>query len=155
MTILPFSSELEASSYGEASSVRLIAAHWGRPVDVYDRDPNTQSSHLIARDLLVREDIAALLEATAKDGQTRAQSIVPVRTGALRQAIVIAGSTKGQTWRVYVKGPAKRYAPYVEYGTRRVTAYGYMRSARELMRTLLPAGTRIVARKLPGAVARS
>lgn len=103
---------------------------------------------------IVRADIEAVLQQTIEDGQRRAQDVVPVRTGALRAAIVFSGTKL--TRRLYIKGRGpQRYAPFVEYGSRHVSAYGYMRAARSLIRAQLPQGTRIVARKLPGAVARS
>lgn len=58
ITVLPFSSRLESAQFGEAPAVRLLGAVWGRLVDVYDEDATSGSSRLVARDLLVREDVA-------------------------------------------------------------------------------------------------
>ncbi len=57
ITVLPFEAALESAQFGNAASVRLLGAVWGRIVDVYDTDLGTGSSRRIARDLLVREDV--------------------------------------------------------------------------------------------------
>ncbi len=90
MTILPFSSELETSSYGEAPFVRLVAAYYGRLVDVYDRNPATQSSHLIARDVLVRGSVATggayLLETDVATQKTRVTVLAELGSSSFTSA---------------------------------------------------------------------
>lgn len=55
ITVLSFENELEPAQFGNAASVRLLGAVWGRLVDVYDEDANGLS-RLVTRDLLVRAD---------------------------------------------------------------------------------------------------
>jgi hypothetical protein len=57
ITVVPFGSPLESARFGQAPTVRLVGAVWGRLVDVYDRDNATGATHLVARDLLVRHDL--------------------------------------------------------------------------------------------------
>ena len=101
---------------------------------------------------LVRQQVGVLLQTTATAGQARAQSVAPVVTGALRAGIT-ARRASDVAWVLSVEGPAQAYAAYVEYGTRYVSARGFMRSGKELMRATLQQGSRTLAQQLPGAVA--
>lgn len=96
---------------------------------------------------VVQEKLLSMLRAVCDAGQTRARQVVPVRTGALRNAITVIG--RDLDWRLSVEGAPRRYAPMVEYGTKHVSAYHFMRAGRDVMRAGLKAGTGVLARQLP------
>ena len=111
---------------------------------------------LVAVDPIVRNQAAALVRTTTWAGQSRARSIVPVRTGALQRAIS-AIKHSDVTYELAVVGPPTAYAVHVEYGTRRgfISGRFYMRSSKGLMRELMRKGARQLKQTVPGDVARA
>lgn len=89
ITVLPFANELESAHFG-AGTWRLVGASWGRLVDVYDRDAGTGSSRLVARDLVVREDVVTggLYEVATNivSQGTRVTILAPLGTPAFADA---------------------------------------------------------------------
>lgn len=77
----------------------------------------------------------ATVLAVALAVEAHAKTIVPVRTGNLKNSI--------HTWREgpshYAVGTTVEYAPYVEFGTRRMAARPYLRPAAEIVATRLTA----------------
>ena len=65
---------------------------------------------------------------TAHDIEADAKSLAPVDTGALRNSIGTTISNGGLSAEI---GPTVHYAPYLEYGTRRMPPQPYMGPAAE------------------------
>lgn len=90
---------------------------------------------VVARNLIpavaqsARQPAEAAVLAAALAIEAHAKTIVPVRTGNLKNSI--------QTWRegpgMYAVGTHVEYAPYVEFGTRRMAARPYLRPAAEIV----------------------
>ncbi|EJF01244.1 HK97-gp10 family putative phage morphogenesis protein [Liquorilactobacillus mali] len=73
---------------------------------------------------------ASAMRATVAKAQQTAQSIVPVRTGYLRQNIVVKPvKINGDTITGEFVASQADYASYVEYGTYKMRAQPYMRPA--------------------------
>jgi len=89
ITVLAFSSELETANSGQAGSMRLVRANWGRLVDVYDRDA-AGSSRLVAKNLLVNELAGLgsiyLLETNIVTQGTRVTISAPLGSSAFANA---------------------------------------------------------------------
>lgn len=77
-----------------------------------------------------RNVTASAMKATVAKAQQTAQSIVPVRTGYLRQNIVVKPvKINGDTITGEFVASQADYASYVEYGTYKMRAQPYMRPA--------------------------
>ena len=63
--------------------------------------------------------------------ETQAKINCPVRTGTLRRSINTQAEMQGQLKAVAHIGPNTNYAPYVEFGTRRMSPRPYLRPAFE------------------------
>ena len=76
-----------------------------------------------------RKPARAAVHAAALAIEAHAKTIVPVRTGKLKNSI--------KTWRegpgLYAVGTHVEYAPYVEFGTRRMAARPYLRPAADIV----------------------
>ena len=70
----------------------------------------------------------AVIAKTALDIEADAKSLAPVDTGALRNSIGTTISNGGLSAEI---GPTVHYAPYLEYGTRRMPPQPYMGPAAE------------------------
>jgi len=73
------------------------------------------------------DEIDAAVEAGADLVQDMAITLVPVRTGLLKSTIHVEPTGQMMERRVRAGGGEAPYAPYVEFGTRRMGAQPYMR----------------------------
>lgn len=74
---------------------------------------------------------SAAVHKTAYDIEARAKAVVPVDTGNLKNSIRSEFSSDGLTGYV---GTSVEYAPYVEFGTRKMGARPYLTTAAETAR---------------------
>lgn len=72
------------------------------------------------------ELVRAIVKQNGSEMQQKAMRTVPVRTGELKRSIELNIEDDGMTARVTA---GKDYAPYVEWGTRYMTAQPFMRPA--------------------------
>jgi HK97 gp10 family phage protein len=75
----------------------------------------------------VQEKAIQAVQKAARDIEAHAKTVVPVRTGNLKNSI-LAEQESDLVWHV---APHTDYAIYVEYGTSRMGARPYMRPAAE------------------------
>ena len=104
---------------------------------------------------IVRQEVGKVNRDVAYKGVDRARQLVPVRTGALLASLDVVGG--GMTWRFgSINYEGRAPVPiFVEYGINHPTAHPYLRPSEEAARTALPQGTRLIARQLPGLVAKA
>ncbi len=100
----------------------------------------------------IEEAIAKGVEDTADQIVDTAQSIVPVRTGALRDSIHAEPTGDPDAWRVIAGSDDVEYAPFVEYGTSRMAAQPFLTPAVEQHRGDLEAN---IERRLKELASRS
>jgi len=79
----------------------------------------------IMKKIDMEEDINKAVERVALLIEGEAKKLCPVRTGRLRASIHTGKIEDG----VYYVGTNVHYAPYVEFGTRKMTAKPYLRPA--------------------------
>src|SRR5579883_1482086 len=89
---------------------------------VFNRLPELQGQLRIRASQAVRK--------AAFDIEARAKAVVPVRTGNLKNSIQTTIESELST----VVGTAVHYAPYVEFGTRRMAPRPYLGPAAEAVR---------------------
>ena len=73
-------------------------------------------------------DIKKVVKMNGAEMHKSSQRYAPVDTGFMKRSIQIEGEDNGMTARVY---PTAEYAPYVEYGTRYMTAQPFIRPSFE------------------------
>ena len=79
----------------------------------------------------MRERLVSVVGIAAGQVETRAKQLVPVDTGATKNSIQQYPSDGGL---VVAIGPSTSYAPYLEFGTRFMSARPYMTPALESVR---------------------
>ena len=79
------------------------------------------------KDLVDENKIDAITRAAALAVEAEAKRLCPVRTGRLRASI----TTEKIDTAAYAVGTNVEYAPYVEFGTRKMRAKPYLRPAAE------------------------
>lgn len=100
----------------------------------------------------VKESASRVVRKTALDVLARAAGLVPVDTGNLKGSLAPGG--RGNVFEMgpgdltAVVGTNVEYAPYVEYGTRRMAAQPYLTPAAEAMR---PAFNKAMSQLVKGA----
>jgi len=80
------------------------------------------------------DKLSKIVELAALEVEKEAKRICPVDTGRLRNSISTA---KGDKTTMFV-GTNVEYAPYVEFGTHKMSAQPYMRPAAEKVKQKLP-----------------
>ncbi len=90
----------------------------------------------------LRQRAGAAIRKAAHDIEAGAKNVVPVDTGNLKNSI----QTTMEGDLTAVVGTHVEYAPYVEYGTRRMAARPYLGPAAELVRPSLEAAMKELLR---------
>lgn len=98
---------------------------------------------------VVHRELVAVTHGAADVGNRVASATAPRRTGRLASSIRVTG--RDTTWVVYVD-PRVSYAAYVEKGTSRTPAWGYMRAGALAAEVDLQRGTSRLADQLPKLV---
>jgi hypothetical protein len=98
---------------------------------------------------VVHRELVAITHGAADVGDRVATATVPRRTGRLASAIRVTG--RDTEWVVGVD-PRVSYAVYVELGTSRTPAWGFMRAGALAAETELQRGTTRLADRLPTLV---
>jgi HK97 gp10 family phage protein len=91
----------------------------------------------------LRERASAVVRQAALEVMDGAKRLCPVDTGTLRGSINVSVEEGGLAATV---GTNVAYAPYVEYGTRRMAAKPYLRPAADEVRPHFEAAMREIAR---------
>ena len=77
------------------------------------------------------EELDALVDSTAKLVWDTAVTLVPIRTGRLKNSIRVEETGQPMERLVRVGGDQAPYAPCVEYGTYKMAAQNFMRASAE------------------------